>query len=113
MSINSSRLIALLESTGYEVYQDEAAKNQDYPYIVYSFVSEDDKRASSKIFKTLPYYQVSLFTEGGREDINRIKEIFNKERVPFKPFKPLRYKENNKQITNFYTYVRCLENGQK
>ena len=113
MSINSNQLVELLESTGYEVYLGEAAKNQAYPYIVYSFVGEDDKKASSKIFKTLPYYQVALFTEGDREDLNQIKKVFNDDRVPFKPFQSLSYKENNKQITNFYTYVRCLEDGQE
>lgn len=111
MSINSKKLIELLESTNLDVYQNEAAKDQEYPYIIYSFVSEDDKRASSKVHKTLPYYQVSLFTEGDREDINIIKQVFNKEKVSFKPFGTLNYKENNKQITNFYTYVRCVESG--
>ena len=111
MSVSQEQLVAVLKSTGYLVYQNEAKKNQDYPYLVYSFVSEDDKKASGKIFKTLPYYQISLHTEGDRDDLKKIRKAFNDQLVPFKPFQSLSYKENNKHVTNFYTYVRCLENG--
>lgn len=113
MWISLNELIDIIKSLGLPVYRNKAPKNTDYPYYVYSFVDQKEKRASGRIFKSLPFYQISLFTEGTERDIEPLINKLNEYRIPFKDFRPIQGDENDETITNFYTYVRCVEDGPK
>lgn len=110
MSINFQQLRALLKSTGYEAYRGKAPTKAVYPYIVYSYISEDFKRASGSIYRRRLLYQVSLFTKGTEEEFNVITKKFNDNKVPFSPIMSIQGAENDDTITNFFTNVRCIEN---
>ena len=96
MSISFEKLRATLKTVGVPVTRDKAEKGTDYPYIVYSNVSKGKKMASSKVHRRLPYYQISFFTTGTEKDLTDLENAL----------------ENAGTVTNFYTYVRCIENGQ-
>lgn len=109
MSINLEGLRKLLESTGYLVFRDKAASNTKYPYIVYSFVSEDIKMAASRVHKTLPLYQVSLFTTGTEEEFRSIIHAFDNVRVPTTGVMAIIGDENDDTVTNYFVQVRVVE----
>ncbi|MGQ7172348.1 hypothetical protein ACUOCP_43105, partial [Escherichia sp. R-CC3] len=50
------------------VYRDEAPTIANYPYIVYEFVNEQHKRASNKVLKDMPLYQIAVITNGTEKD---------------------------------------------
>nr|DAP17764.1 MAG TPA: tail completion protein [Caudoviricetes sp.] len=83
-----------------------------YPYIVYSNVSNSKKMASGKVYKKLPYYQISFFTLGTERDLSVIEEALQNAGIPYSDFTGIQGDENDETVTNYYTYVRCVENGQ-
>lgn len=110
MSTDLSKLRLLLKDTGYSVFRDKAPANTPYPYIVYSFVSEDIKRASSRPFKYLPLYQVSLFTTGTERDFKNILNKLNVNGIPTSSVMSIIGDENDDTVTNFFVNVRTVEN---
>lgn len=113
MSINLEGLKTILKSTGYDVFRDKAAPNTKYPYIVYSFVSEDIKMAGSRVHKTLPLYQVSLFTTGTEAEFRQIIQAFDSERVPTTGVMSIIGDENDDTVTNYFVQVRVVEDDVK
>lgn len=110
MSISSERLIELLKMTPYPIFRDKATKGTDYPYVVYSLISEPYKRSSSRIHKKLPLYQVSLFTEGLKNDFDQILMLLDDNGVPFSSLDSMQGDENSEIVTHFFVKVRCHEN---
>ncbi|MEK4671857.1 MULTISPECIES: hypothetical protein [Bacillus] len=49
MQISFEQLRGIMKESGMPVYRDEAPTTANYPYIVYEFVNEQQKRASNKI----------------------------------------------------------------
>lgn len=90
------------------VYRDEAPLSATYPYIVYEFVNEQYKRPSSKAFKSLPLYQISLITNGIETDTKPLKDVFDQYGVEYSQFEGFPYDENDSTITQFITNVRCV-----
>lgn len=109
MSISFEKLKATLKGTGFPVFRDKAKKGTDYPYVVYSIVSKSRKIASGKVFKRLPYYQISFFTDGDELDLLPLEKALEAATIPFAPFASQQGDENDDTITNFYSYVRCIE----
>lgn len=112
MSIDFNQLRDALKKTNYPVFRNLAPKNIAFPYLVYSFVSESRKVVSGKTFKRLPYYQVSLFTTGTESDLAPIQKSFDEKGVKYSPFSATQGSENDDTVTNFYTYVRVVEDGR-
>lgn len=112
MSINFAELRTVLNSTDYPVFRDKSPKNTPFPYIVYSFVSESRKVVSGRTYKRLPYYQISLFTTGTENDLAPIQKSFDESGVKYSPFNAIQGSENDDTVTNFYTYVRVVEDGR-
>lgn len=112
MSISFQALIETLKSTGLPVTRDKAPKGTNYPYIVYSNVSQGKKYAGSKVFRKMPYYQISFFTTGTEEDLIVIESALEKAGIPYSDFTGIQGDENDDTVTNYYTYVRCVEDGQ-
>ncbi|MGQ7180569.1 hypothetical protein ACUOA5_37875, partial [Escherichia coli] len=54
MQINFEQLRTLMKQSGLPVYRDEAPTTAKYPYVVYEFVNEQQKRASNKVIKDSP-----------------------------------------------------------
>ena len=111
MSNNFENFRKALLSTGLSVSRDKAPKGSSYPYIVYSIASKGRKVASGKTFKRMPFYQVSLFTSGTELDIKVLETALEKFEIPYSAFQSIPGDENDETITNFYTYVRLVENG--
>ncbi|HGF7382623.1 hypothetical protein HWD75_06945 [Enterococcus hirae] len=112
MSNNFNELIKALKSTKLPVFRDKATLGTVYPYIVYSNVSKSKKMASSKVHRRLSYYQVSLYTTGTEKDLSILELAFEKAGIPYADFVGIQGDENDDTVTNYYTYVRCMENGQ-
>lgn len=90
------------------VYRDEASSTANYPYIVYEFVNESHKRSSSKVLKSMPLYQIAVITSGTEADYEPLKDVFNAHGVEYSQFDGIPYDENDATITQFITYVRCV-----
>lgn len=112
MSISFDELKTALKSTKLPVFRDKAAKGTDFPYIVYSNVSKSKKMASSKVYRRLPYYQVSLYTTGTEKDLFVLESAFEKAGILYADFVGIQGDENDDTVTNYYTYVRCVENAK-
>ncbi|MHC5215400.1 hypothetical protein ACYSNR_01960 [Enterococcus sp. LJL128] len=110
MLTSFERLRALLDETNYQVFRNKAPKGTDYPYIVYSFIVKRKKMASSSVFKRLPMYQVSLFTDGTERDLKPIESVFESNQISYSSFASMQGDENDETITQFYTQVRVIEN---
>lgn len=109
MQISFQELRTLMKSTGIPVYRDEAPVSQTgYPYIVYEYVNESQKRASSKIMKSLPLYQIAVITNGTEADYEPLKKVFNQARIAFDQFIGIPFDENDDTVTQFITNVRCV-----
>lgn len=108
MPINLQQLRIILKSTGINVYRDEAPSSAEYPYIIYEFVNEQYKRASRKVFADMPLYQIAYITEGVESDLRPLKDVLNRHAVQYDSFTSAPYDENDKKITQFITYVRCV-----
>ncbi|WP_373710323.1 MULTISPECIES: hypothetical protein [Jeotgalibaca] len=103
----------ILNSTGLSWSRDKAPKKAKYPYLIYSFVSRSKYYASGKVFKRISSYQVSLFTDGTEQDLSVIEKKFESKGISYLPFNSIQGDENNDTITNFFTYVRVVEDGQE
>ncbi|MFQ6984100.1 MAG: hypothetical protein ACLRSM_09865 [Enterococcus faecium] len=112
MSISFDVLKTALKSTKLPVFRDKAAKATDFPYIVYSNVSKSKKMASSKVHRRLLYYQVSLYTTETEKDLSILELALEKAGIPYADFVGIQGDENDDTVTNYYTYVRCVENAQ-
>lgn len=111
MSNNFSSLNAALKSTPYKVYRDKAKKGTNFPYIVYTFVEKGKKSASSKVFRRLLQYQISLFTDGTEEDLKPLENALENADIPYTVFRGQQGDENDDTVTNFFTFVRVVEDG--
>lgn len=111
MSINFEQLKSALRSTKLPVFRDNAKLGTMYPYIVYSNVSKGKKMASSKVYRRSAYYQISFFTLGTEQDLIVIESELEHAGIPYKEFVGIQGDENDDIVTNYYTYVRCIENG--
>ncbi|HFJ5144221.1 TPA: hypothetical protein ACGUXD_001061 [Enterococcus faecium] len=111
MSISFDELKTALKSTKLPVFRDKARLGTMYPYIVYSNVSNSKKMASGKVYKKLPYYQVSLFTAGTEQDLRVLEHALENAGILYTDFVGIQGDENDDTITNFYTYVRCVEDA--
>src|SRR5690625_4242491 len=109
MQINFQQLRTLMRETGMSVYRDNAPTTAKYPYIVYEFVNEMHKRTSNKVIKSMPLYQIAVITDGIETDIEPLKVVFNINNVPYEMFEAYPYDENDDTITQFITYVRCVQ----
>ncbi|EGO8419380.1 hypothetical protein ER577_13895 [Enterococcus faecalis] len=112
MSISFEKLRATLKAVGVPVTRDKAEKGTDYPYIVYSNVSQGKKMASSKVHRRMPYYQISLYTTGTEKDLIALENALEEAGIPYTDFVGIQGDENDDTVTNFYTYVRCIEDGK-
>jgi len=108
MQINFQQLRAIMKESGLPVYRDSEPSDAVYPYIVYEFVNETHKRASSKVIKSMPLYQVAVVTNGTERDYEPLKEVFNKSSVEYSQFEGFPYDENDSTVTQFITNVRCV-----
>lgn len=108
MQINFQKLRTILKASGISVYRDEATTNAAYPFIIYEFVNETYKRSSSRLFKSLPLYQIAVVTNGTEADYEPLKDVFNAHGVEYSQFDGIPYDENDATITQFITYVRCV-----
>lgn len=108
MQVNFQQLRTIMKESGIPVYRDSALTGTDYPYIEYEFVNEAHKRASSKVLKSLPLYQIAVVTKGTESDYEPLKDVFNSHGVPYSQFEGFPYDENDATITQFITMVRCV-----
>ncbi|HEF1857270.1 MULTISPECIES: hypothetical protein [Bacillus] len=109
MQINFEQLRTLMKQSGLPVYRDEAPTTAKYPYVVYEFVNEQQKRASNKVIKDMPLYQIAVITNGTEKDYAPLKAVFNETGVSYSQFDGMGYDENDDTITQFITYVRCIQ----
>ncbi|MGW2600804.1 hypothetical protein [Streptomyces klenkii] len=98
-----------MKKSGIPVYRDSAPTKANYPYIVYEFVNEQQKRASNKVIKDMPLYQIAVITNGTEKDYEPLKVVFNEAGVSYSQFDGMDYDENDDTITQFITYVRCVQ----
>lgn len=109
MQINFEKLREIMKKSGIPVYRDDAPTTAKYPYIVYEFVNETHKRTSNRVIKSLPLYQIAVITDGTESDYEPLKKVFNQHKVPYAMFEGIPYDENDDTITQFITYVRCVQ----
>jgi hypothetical protein len=109
MQISFQELRDIMKKSGIVVYRDSAPTTAKYPYIVYEFVNEQHKRASSKVMKSMPLYQIAVITNGTEKDYEPLKVVFNEAGVSYSQFDGMSYDENDATITQFITYVRCIQ----
>lgn len=109
MQISFQELRDIMKKSGIPVYRDSAPTTASYPYIVYEFVNEQHKRASSKVMKSMPLYQIAVITDGTEKDYEPLKAVFNEAGVSYSRFDGMGYDENDDTITQFITYVRCIQ----
>ncbi len=98
-----------MKATGIKVYRDSAPSNAKYPYIIYEFVNEPQRRASSKVFASMPLYQIAYITKGIESELETLKNAFNENQVSYDVFTGVPYDENDDTVTQFITYVRCVQ----
>ncbi|PEZ05562.1 hypothetical protein CN326_13945 [Bacillus sp. AFS018417] len=108
MQFNFQQLRTIMKQSGLQVYRDEAPTTAIYPYIVYEFVNETQKRASSKVLKSMPLYQIAVITSGTEQDIEPLKAVLNAASIEYSQFDAIPYDENDNTITQFITLVRCV-----
>lgn len=109
MSISFQQLKTILKESGLPVYRDSAPTTAKYPYIVYEFVNEIQRRASNKVLQSMPLYQIAVVTNGIESDYEPLKAVFNKYGVEYSQFESYPYDENDSTIIQFITNVRCLK----
>jgi len=109
MQISFQELRVLMRESDMPVYRDNAPTTAKYPYIVYEFVNETHKRTSNKVIESMPLYQIAIITDGIETDIEPLKKVFNDNDVPYEMFTAIPYDENDDTITQFITYVRCVQ----
>lgn len=109
MQINFQQLRNIMKESGLPVYRDNAPTTAKYPYIVYEFVNEMHKRTSNKVISNMPLYQIAVITDGIETDIEPLKAVFNENNVPYEMFFGIPFDENDDTVTQFITYVRCVQ----
>ena len=109
MQISFQQLRTIMKESGLPVYRDAAPTAAKYPYIEYEFVNETHKRASNNVILNMPLYQIAVVTDGLESDIEPLKTVFNKYGVSYEQFEAVAYDENDSTITQFITYVRCIQ----
>lgn len=112
MQISFEQLRTIMKESGLPVYRDSEPSDAVYPYIIYEFVSERQQRASSKVIKSMPLYQVAVITDGTEMDFEPLKEAFNSHGVEYSTIEGVPYDENDDTITQFTTYVRCVNGNE-
>ena len=112
MQINFQQLRAILKESGMQVYRDEEPSTARYPYIVYEYVNEMHHRASSKVLRSMPLYQIAVITKGTEQDYEPLKKAFNAHGVVYSQFEGYPYDENDDTVTQFITNVRCVNDGK-
>lgn len=108
MQVNLEQLRTIMKASGIPVYRDSASTTATYPYIEYEFVNETHKRASSKVIKSMPLYQIAVVTKGTESDYEPLKKVFNEQGISYSQFEGIPYDENDSTITQFITNVRCV-----
>lgn len=108
ISFQQLRTILKILEPGIKVYRDDAPTTGTYPYIVYEFVNESHKRASNQRLYSLPLYQIAFITKGIESDVDVLKNVLDANGVIYDNFIPGPYDENDSTITQFITYVRCV-----
>ena len=111
MQIDLKKLREIMKESNIAYYRDNAPTTAKYPYIVYEFVNETHKKASNRVFKSMPMYQIALITDGTEGDYEPLKRVFDLNRVPYASFFGMRYDENDSKVMQYITYVRCV-NGE-
>ena len=111
MLTSVNQLTTILNSTGLKVYRDKATSTAAYPFIVYSFVNRGKKYASGLVYKRLSEYQISLFSTGTEKELKVIEQVFENNNIRYLPFSSLQGDENDDTVTNFYTYVKMVEDA--
>lgn len=106
--ITFSELRTIMKQSGMNVYRDSAPSTTLYPYIIYEFVNEQHIRASNKVLKSMPLYQIAVVTDGTEVDYEPLKTVFNQNGVEYDQFNGTPYDENDATVTQFITYVRCV-----
>lgn len=86
------------------MFQD-VATGTDYPYLVYTFVSDRAVRRSNKAISHVRQYSVSLYTTGTANDLTLVCAVLDQGSVPYQAFVSQAGSENDDVVTNFYTYV--------
>ncbi|OLR26279.1 hypothetical protein [Bacillus cereus] len=109
MQISFEQLRGIMKQSGLPVYRDEAPTTAKYPYIVYEFVNEQQIWASNKVLQSTPMYQIAVITNGTEKDYEPLKAVFNEAGVSYSQFDGMDYDENDDTITQFITYVRCIQ----
>jgi hypothetical protein len=108
MQISFEQLRAIMKTSGIPVYRDEAPTIATYPYIIYEYVNETHRRASNKLLKSMPMYQIAIITDGTEKDYEPLKSVFNDNGVEYSMFTGIPYDENDDTITQYITNVRCV-----
>lgn len=108
MQINFQQLRDLMKQSNLPVYRDGAPTTAKYPYIVYGFVNEIQRRASNGVLKSMPLYEIYIITDGIESDIEPLKQVFNQNSVEYDMFEAYPADENDDTITQFITRVRCV-----
>jgi hypothetical protein len=108
MPISFQQLRTIMKESGLPVYRDSAPTTAQYPYIEYEFVNEQHRRSSNKVIADMPLYQIAVVTNGTEADIKPLKDVFNQYGVSYQQFDGFPYDENDSTITQFITYVRCI-----
>ena len=98
MSISFEKLRITLKSVGVPVTRDKAEQGK--------------KMASSKVHRRMPYYQISFYTTGTEKDLIALENALEEAGIPYTDFVGIQGDENDDTVTNFYTYVRCIEDGK-
>lgn len=96
-----------LKSLGLPVFRNKAPTGTPYPYFVYTFTNKNKVTASGQQLVFLPEYQVSLFTTGNESELKPFERVFKD--TPYATFSSQQGDENNDTVTNFYTFVRVLD----
>ena len=79
MQISFPELRDIMKKSGIPVSRDSAPTTASYPYIVYEFVNEQQKRASNKVIKDMPLYQIAVITNGTEKDYEPLKVVLTKQ----------------------------------
>lgn len=109
MQINLNELREVLKLSGLPVYRDSAPVSASYPYIVYEYVQESHRRASNKVLKSAPLYQIAVITAGLESDYKELRDLLDAKQIAFTSFFSIPFDENDDTITQFITNVRCVE----
>lgn len=109
MQINLEGLRAVMKSVGLPVYRDSAPVTANYPYIVYEYIEETHRRASNRVIKSAPLYQIAVITRGLESEYRPLRDLMSAKGIAFTSFFAIPYDENDDTVTQFITNVRCIE----